>query len=201
MNAGPTAERAYDVLKRRVLSGEFRPGERLEPGSLGEPLGISATPVRDALYVLAGEGLIETRTSEGFYMPQESERGLRDLYGWNAEVLLIAISNWSRDPADAPASAWPPVSAGELEAAQLFDWVAERSANREHRRAIASNSDRLRAARRAESRVIEGAAFELRGLVEAMTTGDRARLRLLLNAYHRRRVRHVADIVDAIRRQ
>lgn len=201
MNAGPTAEHAYDVLKQRVLSGEFRPGERLEPAVLGESLGISATPVRDALYVLAGEGLIETRTSEGFYMPQTSERGLRDLYAWNAEVLLTAISNWSRNPADAPGSTWPPVSADELDAALVFNWISERSANREHRRAIASNSDRLRAARRAESTVIEGAASELRALDAAMTTGDRARLRLLLNAYHRRRLRHVADIADAIRRQ
>lgn len=199
MNSGPSSERAYDVLKQRILVGAFRPGQRLEPTDIGQMLEMSITPVRDALHVLAGEALIEARTSNGFHVPLASEAALRDLYAWNAQTLLAAIATWPKtseqDVTQPVFAAAPPDSA---DPSALFAKIAMRSSNKEHLRVVRSNSDRLHAARRAEPMVINGMQLELRSLTEAANQADRASLRLLLNAYHRRRVRQVALLVQFI---
>jgi DNA-binding GntR family transcriptional regulator len=52
------AARAYEGIRRRILSGGFRPGEHLREAHLAELTGASRTPVRDALRLLTGEGLV-----------------------------------------------------------------------------------------------------------------------------------------------
>src|SRR3546814_5703166 len=79
MNSGHTAERVYDAIKQRIMAHEFRPGDRLDPAVLAELLASSVTPVRHALHMLAGEGLVEARTSGGFHLPSIDEPGLEDL--------------------------------------------------------------------------------------------------------------------------
>lgn len=80
MNSGFTSERVYSALKRRLLSSEFKPGDRLDPALLSETLSSSVTPVRDVLNILRGEGLVETRTGEGFFRPLLTAPDLEDLY-------------------------------------------------------------------------------------------------------------------------
>ena len=55
MSPGATMELVYAELKAKVMRGDFAPGERLEPAQLARVLGVSPTPVRDALYRLSGE--------------------------------------------------------------------------------------------------------------------------------------------------
>jgi DNA-binding GntR family transcriptional regulator len=57
---------AYEQIRGLILTGEFAPGERLGQVELAERLGISRTPVREALRRLAGEGLVIARTNHGF---------------------------------------------------------------------------------------------------------------------------------------
>jgi DNA-binding GntR family transcriptional regulator len=56
----------YRELRSRILRGEVQPGERLAQGELAETLGVSRTPVREALRRLTGEGMVEFRTNYGF---------------------------------------------------------------------------------------------------------------------------------------
>ncbi|MGN8026372.1 GntR family transcriptional regulator [Microbacterium sp. 22242] len=53
-------DRVYAQIKDAILDGTLRPGERLDDAELLEWLGVSRTPVRQALYVLTVEGLVET---------------------------------------------------------------------------------------------------------------------------------------------
>lgn len=53
-------DRAYAEIKDAILRGVLRPGERLDDGELQRWLGVSRTPVRQALYALSLEGLVET---------------------------------------------------------------------------------------------------------------------------------------------
>ena len=53
------SERAYRHIRRMLLEGEVVPGARLSYGSIGKEIGVSATPVREAVGQLASEGLIE----------------------------------------------------------------------------------------------------------------------------------------------
>ena len=51
-------ERVYRELKKRIFLKELKPGQRLPEGSLARTLSVSRTPVREALRVLANEGLV-----------------------------------------------------------------------------------------------------------------------------------------------
>ena len=52
-------EQTYRVLRERLLAGEFIPGQRLTEESIAQGLGVSRTPVREALHKLELEGLVE----------------------------------------------------------------------------------------------------------------------------------------------
>ena len=73
-------EKTYDYLKANILSGHFVPGERLAEEHLAEELGVSRTPVREALHKLEQEGLIEPLESRGFRVPQDSPEEIEDLF-------------------------------------------------------------------------------------------------------------------------
>ena len=198
MNSGPTAERVYDALKRRIMARAFRPGERLDPAQLADTLASSVTPVRDALHRLTGERLVTTRTGDGFHLPPLDEPGLCDLYGWTCEVLLLAIRGWppSADPVQASPSAGP-TRPCQAAIARLFADVAGRSANVEHVAALSSLNDRLSSVRLVEPQVLEHTEEEIEELQSALVGDGDKSLRSLVTAYHRRRKRHAADIVRA----
>ena len=73
-------EKTYDYLKTNILSGHFIPGERLAEEHLAEDLGVSRTPVREALHKLEQEGLIEPLESRGFCVPRDSLDDIEDLF-------------------------------------------------------------------------------------------------------------------------
>lgn len=54
-----------DNIKEAILSGEFTPGQTLVEAELGAQLGVSKTPVREALRILAGSGLVIMSTYKG----------------------------------------------------------------------------------------------------------------------------------------
>lgn len=64
--SGSRAARARDVLVGRILDGTLSPGTPLRIGALSADLGMSATPVREALTLMAGERLVEYRPMRGF---------------------------------------------------------------------------------------------------------------------------------------
>jgi GntR family carbon starvation induced transcriptional regulator len=66
---GPVSriEWVEDQLRRAILSGELRPGERLLTAPLSERFQVSPTPLREALHRFAGEGLVE-------FVPQRGAR-------------------------------------------------------------------------------------------------------------------------------
>lgn len=202
MNSGITAERVYDTLKRRIVDLEFRPGARLDPAQLSETLSSSVTPVREGLNRLRGEGLVETRTGEGFFLPQIDAPALQDLYDWNSEVLLAAVRLANGPIAKLDRNNTP----GELTAsladrtADLFSFVASLSSNAEHGRAIAANNDRLRAVRIAEEDVFNDGRVEVERAHATIMSGSLVEIRRVISAYHRRRRSRAADIVRGLYR-
>jgi DNA-binding transcriptional MocR family regulator len=196
--AGATSERVYDALKDRILSGRILPGERLEPLVFADALNSSVTPVRDALHRLEGERLVETRTSEGFYLPAVTEPGLRDLYAWNAALVRLIMKAWPNGAHTVRADALP-VDVGRATPA-FFDLFAKASDNDEHRAQIDMANDRLAAARVAESRIFADLETELRGLAMAFDTGSMSQLAASLSRYHRRRQSSTPRLVRALYR-
>ncbi|WP_160296913.1 GntR family transcriptional regulator [Sphingomonas sp. ERG5] len=193
-----TAERVYDALKSRLLSGALLPGERLEPARFAEELASSVTPVRDALHRLTGERLVEARASDGFHLPLVTEAHLRDLYAWNTALLHLAVQSWRQTPSTVRADTLA-ADAGRA-TAMLFGLIGARSANPEHGAQIAACSDRLAAARAAEGSALAAVETEIRGLALAFDHDPPAVLLKLLRTYHRRRAAAAPDIVRALYR-
>ena len=57
----PLRDRVYTLLQRAIISGELKPGQRLRDQDLAIQMGVSRTPVREALQRLEDEGLVETK--------------------------------------------------------------------------------------------------------------------------------------------
>jgi DNA-binding GntR family transcriptional regulator len=77
---GNLREQAYVGLRQRLMEGEFSFRDRLTEERLAALLGVSRTPVREALTRLAGDGLVEKRVDGGYYPAEPDLEGLRDLY-------------------------------------------------------------------------------------------------------------------------
>ena len=199
-----TSERVYQAVKQQLLSGAFHPGDRIEAGQLAQLHLASVTPVRAALYRLVGEGLVEARASEGFRAPHITEHGLRDLYAWNGQVLLLALqlaAPGALAPGFEPLEASPHSAdaSGAFETTErLFNCIAEQSASAQCKAAIRSLNDRLHLVRRLEGDLFGDTGEELDSLVSSFVEGREAEIRRGISAYHRRRVGAAADFVGLI---
>ncbi|MBA7703373.1 putative D-xylose utilization operon transcriptional repressor [subsurface metagenome] len=69
-----------DDIRRRILTGDFRPGERINESEIALKLGISRSPVREAFRVLEGEGLITTLPRKGSFITEISAQDLEELF-------------------------------------------------------------------------------------------------------------------------
>ncbi len=61
-------EHVHERLRRLIIGGRFREGERLHERELADLLGISTTPVKDALRMLEGEGLVRIEARRGVFV-------------------------------------------------------------------------------------------------------------------------------------
>ena len=71
---------AYNKLLESLRSGVFTPGDRLREEEVSEALGLSRTPVREALARLASESFLERIPHRGFRLPEENVTDLIELY-------------------------------------------------------------------------------------------------------------------------
>ncbi len=76
----PVRERAYEYLKSAILSGRLDPGQRLAEEHLAEEMGVSRTPVREALHKLELEGLIKPLETRGFVVSKDSKEEVEELF-------------------------------------------------------------------------------------------------------------------------
>jgi DNA-binding GntR family transcriptional regulator len=74
------AEEAQATLRAAILSGEIAPGARLGEVELAEQLGVSRTPVREALRRLAADGLVEVLPNRGARVAQWTPADLDEIY-------------------------------------------------------------------------------------------------------------------------
>lgn len=84
-------EIAYDRIKRSIISGQISFGENYSELSLAKELGISKTPVREALQELKHRGFIEILPKKGFHLKEMDPKQIRDLFEfrWALERAVI----------------------------------------------------------------------------------------------------------------
>ncbi|GGF82457.1 GntR family transcriptional regulator [Azorhizobium oxalatiphilum] len=80
--ASPTlGEQTYEELKALILTGELRPGERLAEADMAQRLGVSRTPLRQALSRLDQEKLVTKRATGGYLVVRLDATAIADLVG------------------------------------------------------------------------------------------------------------------------
>lgn len=72
--------KVYQSIREEILSGDFQEGEELVEASLGEKMGVSRTPVREALRQLALEDLVEIIPNKGAFVKGIAAEDVEDIY-------------------------------------------------------------------------------------------------------------------------
>jgi DNA-binding GntR family transcriptional regulator len=73
-------EEVAELLRQRIFARELEPGSWIDEMRLAEEYGISRTPMREALKVLAAEGLVTMKVRRGAYVTEVNEKDQRDVY-------------------------------------------------------------------------------------------------------------------------
>ncbi|MFE9333097.1 GntR family transcriptional regulator [Streptomyces sp. NPDC006925] len=84
-------DQILEALRGALLSGELAPGEVYSAPALGERFGVSPTPVREAMQLLASEGAVETVPNRGFRVAAHSPRDLAELTEIRALLEVPAV--------------------------------------------------------------------------------------------------------------
>jgi DNA-binding GntR family transcriptional regulator len=80
LNIASVVDQVYEAIRERITSGSLARGARVHQEDLAEELGVSRTPVREALRRLAAEGLVEMRTNRGARVADVDQAGMRVSY-------------------------------------------------------------------------------------------------------------------------
>ena len=73
-------EEVAELLRQRIFQRELEPGSWIDELKIAEEYGISRTPLREALKVLAAEGLVTMKVRRGAYVTEVSDKDLADVY-------------------------------------------------------------------------------------------------------------------------
>jgi DNA-binding GntR family transcriptional regulator len=133
----PTAEDAVaNELRRLIVRGVLAPGEKLTVAALGARLGVSATPLRAALRMLEGEGLVESRAHRGARVRALAPHDIRNLYRLRGAVLGLLVPDVVRYVSDADIEQLAAIDARFRASAQAADAAEAMGANEAFHRAL-----------------------------------------------------------------
>jgi DNA-binding GntR family transcriptional regulator len=85
-------DRIYELVSREIVAGVLAPGSRLVESKLAERLGVSRTPVREAMFRLHQEGLVSTAAGRGFSVKSLDEREACELFPILSALEGLALS-------------------------------------------------------------------------------------------------------------
>ena len=153
----PLGERVYLAVLDAVRSGELKPGDRVREQDIAERLGVSRTPVREALGRLLGKGLLEQSGGRGLVVRTLAAGEVVDLYVMR-EIIEGAAARLAAQHASAP------------ELAALADVHARFAASRDERELARLNRqfhDSIH--RAARNPYLDAAARELQDTIALLT--------------------------------
>lgn len=204
--------RVYREIKAKLISSAFEPGQRIPLGPLAKGLGVSTTPVRDALTLLAARGLAIREPGKGFIAIRLSADRFAGLYHLNEITLTTALV--TRDPAANPPAAAAVVTSirDQLEreenrspeaiaacTGELFSCIAAHP-NAHIAQTLGRINDRLFYVRTLEYRKSSDIAVELIGICELFLAERFGELKEAITKYHARRLAQLPEVMELLRR-
>ena len=88
----PLRDVVFQTLRQAILRGELKPGERLMEVRLAKKLGVSRTPIREAIRKLELEGLVTMIPRRGAEVAQITEKSMRDVLEVRRALEVLAVS-------------------------------------------------------------------------------------------------------------
>lgn len=90
-------DQALEILKYRLVSGDLAPGEVYSAAALANELGVSNSPVREAMLTLVNQGLMETVRNRGFRVVPLTGKELHNLYDVRVMLEVPAMEKLTSD--------------------------------------------------------------------------------------------------------
>ncbi len=197
-----TQEHVLAELRRRILTGEFRPGEPIRPDTVAAELHVSRVPVREALKILEGEGAVEYRAHHGYTLASLRLADLEEIYRirglLESEAARVAVAHLGRSDLMAMRSVCEEMEAlGSSEAGRAAMSVANRRFHMtlleacamphllRHIRLLWDASDHYRSVYYLDDENREEVHDDHRAIVEAAEVDDAGALVAALDAHRR----------------
>lgn len=86
----PLREIVFETMREAIISGQLRPGERLMEAQLAEEMGVSRTPVREAIRKLELEGFVVMIARKGAYVADLSTKDIADVFEIRSALEALA---------------------------------------------------------------------------------------------------------------
>lgn len=85
------AQYAYQEIKNKIYYNNIKPGELIKEINIAEELGISRTPVREAIKMLESDDLVEVREGVGTFVKMLSFKDIKDIFEVRKALEIIAV--------------------------------------------------------------------------------------------------------------
>lgn len=201
-------ERVYDELRMRLLTRRHAPGSKLSLHTLADELGVSRSPVHQALTRLVSEGLLSVQPRRGYYVSPVTARGIAEGYDVRLALELLAAERTVGRLSPAGLERFDELLEATAAAISHEEWDSANAAFHEHQVDLAGNA-LLSGVYRALSvnlmmQVIRGGRVEghadlvteHRRIVDAFRTGDLAAAETAIRAHVETGRRIALDAID-----
>jgi len=175
-------EVVYSELKRRILSLDLAPGQRLKESELADELRVSRTPLREAIKLLVAEDLLEQLPTGGVVVPDLAVKDIDELYTCRSALEAIQAAEAARNATNSDLAAMRAI----VERNALLVGLAE---------------DAMNAGHSLHELIGDIAGHTWASRLHEQVDGHMARYRRLSNSTQERRdqaLQEHRDIVDAI---
>ena len=95
-NSFSLTDEIADVVRERILKGEYEIGEKIKENQIATELRVSRTPIREAFKILENEGLIDSVPHRGCFAQGFTKQDVEDIYAVREALEALAL-NWAVD--------------------------------------------------------------------------------------------------------
>jgi DNA-binding GntR family transcriptional regulator len=195
-----------ETLRAAIISGEMQTGVVYSAPDIAARLGVSPTPVREAMLHLATEGLIEVARNKGFRIVEPSDKDLDDIFELRCLIEVPTVGKLaSEGVAEAALDRLASLAKATVQAAKKGDWtdlafhqaMLELSGNDqlvETVRVLRSKSRLFGLGSPEKMHWVMSTSHEHELLVELLRAGDRRKAEALMRD-------HIGHVYEAWRRQ
>ncbi|MBE6015689.1 MAG: GntR family transcriptional regulator [Lachnospiraceae bacterium] len=94
------SRQVYTILKKSIVSGHYEPSQWLQEAQLSKELGVSRSPIREALKQLAADGLVKEIPNKGTFVREFSDKEMLEVYEIRGLLESYAISHLPEELSD-----------------------------------------------------------------------------------------------------